>query len=172
VGTLFIVVAVVLAALGISGGSQLTFGGGSMGDSAGAATMIAGARSRKGWLYSLGAGGGAGSKPSPPYTDCGLLIKDAHADAGVTMPRNITGQVNAAPYKQNVQGWSRERLLAALQAGDCVAFDWAGGFAGREYDHGGIWTGDSLLHASSSAGKVVEVPMIGSGWKTIYSWWR
>lgn len=166
---LLILAAVLMMGALSSGGPLFSFSGGSaMGN---AAAIIATGRTMLGWLYSLGAGL-AGEKPSPPYTDCGKFIMDAHAPHGITMPRNITGQVNAAPWKMNVQGWTRDALLQALRPGDCIAFDWAGGFEGRPYDHGALWTGSKMIHASSSKGGVVEVNLIGSGWKTLYSWCR
>ena len=139
-----------------------------------ATSFISSLRSMLGWLYDLGAGL-PGEKSSPPYTDCGEFIRKGLSNQGITgIPRNITGQVGAAPYTRSVQGFSRDALLSALQPGDCIAFKWAsGGFEGRAYDHGGVYTGGGkMIHASSSAGKVVEVNVPSSGWKTIYSWTR
>lgn len=166
---LLTVAALLLWASSGNGGGSLFPGGSAMGNPS---AFINALRARKGWLYSLGAGL-PGEKPSPPYIDCGELIRQSLSEAGITgVPRNITGQVNAAPFTLNVQGWTRDALINALRPGDCVAFDWPGGFEGRPYDHGVAWTGDSIVHASGSKGKVVEGPMLNSGWKTVYSWWR
>lgn len=135
------------------------------------AALVAAGRKRLGWKYHLGAGL-PGEPSSPPYIDCGELIRQALAECGLTVQRTITAQVAAAPFTRDIEdmGWNEVQEL--LQPGDCIAFDWPGGFAGRPYDHGGIWTGSKLLHASSSAGEVVEVGPLSSGWKTLYSFSR
>lgn len=139
-----------------------------------AQAFIVALQGMKGWLYSLGAGL-EGEKPSPPYTDCGEFIRKGLSLAGgPAVPRNITGQVGAAPYTRSVQGFSKEALKEALKPGDCIAFKWAsGGFEGRPYDHGAVYLGNGrMIHASSSAGKVVEASLPSGGWKTVYSWCR
>lgn len=176
---LVILLAVVLGGALLSGGGSAGAGTGSGSSGSGfatvnAASLISALRTMTGWLYSLGAGL-EGEKPSPPYTDCGEFIRRGLSLVGVSgVPRNITGQVSAAPYTRSVQGYTRTALLEALKPGDCIAFKWAsGGFEGRPYDHGGVYVGNGkMIHASSSAGKVVEASVPGSGWKTIYSWTR
>ena len=143
-----------------------------MGGPISAAALISAGRTRLGWLYALGAGL-PGEPPSPPYIDCGELIRQSLHDCGVVgIQRTITAQVAAAPWTHDVQSMPWGEVLEILRPGDCIAYDWPGGFAGRPYDHGGIWTGSKLLHASSSQGKVVEVAPPTSGWKTLYSFTR
>lgn len=153
--------------------SALSGGGG--GGTGSASAFISNGRSMIGWEYFLGAGlPDHPTKTSPPYTDCGKFISDALNLTGISgVPRTITAQVEAAPMKRNVLGLSRAQVISQLRPGECVAFKWSsGGFPGRPYDHGGIYTGDGkLLHASSSKGGVVEVNFPQSGWKTIYTWY-
>jgi len=164
-----VIAAVVVGASLFQGGSAVS-GGGRMN----AQVFLANLETMKGWKYSLGAGL-PGEKSSPPYTDCGEFIRRGLQLSGVDgVPRNITGQVEAAPFTKNVLGWSREQLLAELKPGDCIAYKWpSGGFPGRPYDHGEVYKGNSKnIHASSSKGEVTDVSVPSSGHKTIYSWVR
>lgn len=169
---LVLLLAVIVGGALLSGSPSPASGSGSA--MVNSSAFINALRTMSGWLYSLGAGL-EGEKPSPPYTDCGEFIRRGLSLVGVSgVPRNITGQVAAAPFTRSVQGYSRETLLQTLKPGDCIAFKWSsGGFEGRPYDHGGVYVGNGkMIHASSSAGKVVEASVPGSGWKTIYSWTR
>ena len=166
----WLLIAALLIGASLLGGSSSSMGGGGQ---VNAQAFLNALRTMKGWLYSLGAGL-HGEESSPPYTDCGEFIRKGLEMVGVSgVPRNITGQVNAAPYTKQVQGWTREQLLDALRPGDCIAFKWpSGGFEGRPYDHGGVYLGNGrMIHASSSKGSVVEASVPGS-YKTIYSWVR
>jgi len=167
-----IVVLALLVGASLLGGPSVgsgSHGGGAVTPS----SFLSALYSMMGWLYALGAGL-PGKESSPPYTDCGEFIRKGLASQGISVGRTITSQVGAAPYTKSVKGVSRSSLLSQLRVGDCIAFKWnSGGFQGRPYDHGGVYVGNGkMIHASSSAGKVIEANVPSSGYKTIYSWVR
>jgi len=121
--------------------------------------------------YYLGAGQDA-NHPDPPYIDCGLLTKKALAPYGITVPRTVTEQVQLAPTKIEISGKSYNEIKNLLRTGDMIGFDWN---PGGRYSHTGIWTGNTVLHASSTIGKVTKSNLehfsLG-GFRTIYSFTR
>lgn len=122
-----------------------------------------------GWPYFLGAGL-AGYPSSPPYIDCGLLTQRVISKSfGVSVARTVTEQVQAAPYVQDVQGWSESKLLQSLRPGVFLAFDWHPETA--RFSHTGVINPDiKLIHASTSRGVVVDpVGYLGGGWRSIYA---
>lgn len=121
--------------------------------------------------YFLGAGQNP-SYPDPPYLDCGLMTKKALSAFGINVQRTVTEQVAAAPFKVDVRGRALSDIRALLRTGDLIGFDWT---PGGRYSHTGIWTGDKVLHASSTAGEVILSPLSyfsANGFRSIYSFTR
>lgn len=129
-------------------------------------------RSQKGKPYILGANG-------PDAYDCASLVQAAYRHIGIAVPDCVTEQVQMAPYKVSLGSGGKEYALTILKPGDCIGFDYD---PGGRFDHVGVWTGSSIIHASGGAAcpnhptsrcKVVEDPpsnFSGSSWREIYSY--
>jgi len=164
--------AAVLVGLSMKGGRIITPGSSSDGQK----LVQTAKRAWKGAPYWLGAGLD-GEKPSPPYTDCGKMTADSLSESlGISVARTVTEQVASAPWKAEVWGLPWATVKRKLKPGDLIAYDWEynGGGPFDRYSHTGIWTGSHVLHASSTAGEVVESPpsYFNGGWRTIYSFTR
>lgn len=97
----------------------------------------------------------------PNGMDCSGLTQLVYKDLGKTIPRQVTEQAENAPYQINVKGYSLEQLKQVLNIGDWIGLDYE---EGGRYSHTGLYIGNNeVLHASSSAGKVVIV--------SLSSWW-
>lgn len=120
--------------------------------------LIVWARKEKGRGYLLGATG-------PNQWDCSSLVQGAYASEGIVIPRAVTEQAEQAPYSRPIQGYfsSLEALKEALRPGDCIGTGWNPDIQspwGARYRHTGMYTEQgTIIHASSSAGKVVEVAL-------------
>lgn len=121
-----------------------------------AAELIAEARKEKGKPYSQA------NPQGPGHWDCSGLIQEIHGRLGYGLPRQVTEQAQQAPKQLSPLNWgSIDAMKAHLQPGDCLG---SGTQENGRYKHTGLWTGSSMIHASSSRGEVVEDAGLGSYW--------
>jgi len=140
-------------------------------------SFIAFLQSQIGKPYLLGATG-------PDKWDCSSLVQAAYASLGVAVGRVVTTQAEGAPYKVPVKDTflTADQMKAALRPGDAIGTGintnpqyppYPQYPTVLRYKHVGVWTGTKIIHASSSSGKVVEVPF-SSWWftegRTIYAY--
>lgn len=125
--------------------------------------FIAWLRAQKGKPYSQV------NPQGPGHWDCSGLVQAAYQHIGRGIDRQVTEQAENAPRSIDIKANFKDiaAFKAALRPGDAIGTGWNTSHPhaeyGTRYKHTGIWTGNSIIHASSSAGKVVEVPMS--------SWW-
>lgn len=172
--TVIVILALLIIAPRLGQGSSHYEGGQPVGSKTD--QFIAWLRAQKNKPYS-------GTNPQGPgHWDCSGLVQGAYASIGVTVGRVVTYQAEEAPRKISVKDnfATADEMKAALRPGDAIGTGWNSSVppypaypAIPKYKHTGIWTGNSIIHSSSSKGKVVEVPF-SSWWftegRTIYAY--
>lgn len=94
---------------------------------------------------------------SPSGFDCSGLVKYVYSINGINLPRVACDQANAG-----TKIWS----MSQLQPGDLVCFS---GSRNGYVDHIGIYVGNNqIIHASSSAGRIVVSSLSGSWYQQTY----